>query len=593
MKWESYGRLHRDKHIKLHREGTRGMRKKLTLRNVKIGWKYGFTIILVFILIAASTAYVSKLLADIGDNVRNVDMRGNQAVDITEMSAITKEKGVPISTYMYNQSMLSVEEYETYTKQFSELAEKIGERINTAEQKELFEQIVSKDHEMNELFMNEVVPTANKGDTSNAASLVSEAKILRSSIVFQLDELREVMNEERSQAIRETKDSQELTLIIQLATMIGSIVIGGVLIFVISRSVSRNLGRVVSISNQIADGNLAVEPMDYKGKDEIGKLSTAINGMTEHLRNVIHQVATVSQTVTSHSEELTQSANEVKAGSEQVAETMQELASGTETQANSASDLAEVISSFTTKVHQANDKGALVQQASNEVMVMTNEGSTLMENSTTQMVAIDRIVKESVQKMKGLDAQSKEISKLVSVIRDIAEQTNLLALNAAIEAARAGEQGKGFAVVADEVRKLAEQVSVSVTDITEIVTGIQTESNSVAQSLETGYAEVEKGTTQLRTTGETFQGIQLFVNEMTNSVKQISENLSEMATSSEEMNRSIEDIAAISEESAAGVEQTSASSQQTSSSMEEVAGSSEQLAKLAAELNVLVGKFRL
>ncbi len=582
-----------DKHIKLHREGTRGMRKKLTLRNVKIGWKYGFTIILVFILIAASTAYVSKLLMDIGDNVRNVDMRGNQAVDITEMSAITKEKGVPISTYMYNQSMLSVEEYEDYTKQFNELAEKIGERINTAEEKELFEQIVSKDQEMNELFMNEVVPTANKGDTSNAASLVSEAKILRSSIVFQLDELREVMNEERFESTRETKDLQELTLIIQLATMVGSIVIGGVLIFLISRSVSRNLGRVVSISNQIADGNLAVEPMAYKGKDEIGKLSTAINGMTEHLRNVIQQVATVSQTVTSHSEELTQSANEVKAGSEQVAETMQELASGTETQANSASDLAEVISSFTTKVHQANDKGALVQQASNEVMVMTNEGSTLMEDSTTQMVAIDRIVKESVQKMKGLDAQSKEISKLVSVIRDIAEQTNLLALNAAIEAARAGEQGKGFAVVADEVRKLAEQVSVSVTDITGIVTGIQTESNSVAQSLETGYAEVEKGTTQLRTTGETFQGIQLFVNEMTNSVKQISENLSEMATSSEEMNRSIEDIAAISEESAAGVEQTSASSQQTSSSMEEVAGSSEQLANLAAELNVLVGKFRL
>ncbi|CDO03301.1 hypothetical protein BN988_01807 [Oceanobacillus picturae] len=569
------------------------MRKKLTLRNVKIGWKYGFTIILVFILIAASTAYVSKLLMDIGDNVRNVDMRGNQAVDITEMSAITKEKGVPISTYMYNQSMLSVEEYEDYTKQFNELAEKIGERINTAEEKELFEQIVSKDQEMNELFMNEVVPTANKGDTSNAASLVSEAKILRSSIVFQLDELREVMNEERFESTRETKDLQELTLIIQLATMVGSIVIGGVLIFLISRSVSRNLGRVVSISNQIADGNLAVEPMAYKGKDEIGKLSTAINGMTEHLRNVIQQVATVSQTVTSHSEELTQSANEVKAGSEQVAETMQELASGTETQANSASDLAEVISSFTTKVHQANDKGALVQQASNEVMVMTNEGSTLMEDSTTQMVAIDRIVKESVQKMKGLDAQSKEISKLVSVIRDIAEQTNLLALNAAIEAARAGEQGKGFAVVADEVRKLAEQVSVSVTDITGIVTGIQTESNSVAQSLETGYAEVEKGTTQLRTTGETFQGIQLFVNEMTNSVKQISENLSEMATSSEEMNRSIEDIAAISEESAAGVEQTSASSQQTSSSMEEVAGSSEQLANLAAELNVLVGKFRL
>ncbi|WP_404454425.1 methyl-accepting chemotaxis protein [Oceanobacillus kapialis] len=569
------------------------MRKKFTLRNVKIGWKYGITIILVFILVGASTAQVSKLLMDIGDNVENVDKRGNQAIDITEMGSITQQKGIPIGTYRYNQSSLSIEEYNVYIEKFNELEQAIRNRMNTTEQKELFDQIVNSDTELNELFLNDIVSASNRGDYATAAPLVTEAQRLRSDIVYQLDELKTVINEESDQAIAETKDLQELTFVIQLSAMVGSIVIGGVLIFFISRRVSRNLGQVVTISNQIADGNLAVEPMDYKGKDEIGRLATAINGMAANLRNVIQQVATVSQTVSSHSEELTQSAGEVKAGSEQVAETMQELASGTETQANNASDLAEVISSFTTKVHEANDKGGLVQQATNEVMNMTDEGSTLMEDSTKQMAAIDQIVKEAVQKMEGLDAQSKEISKLVSVIKDIAEQTNLLALNAAIEAARAGEQGKGFAVVADEVRKLAEQVSVSVTDITRIVTGIQTESTSVAQSLEAGYTEVEKGTTQLRTTGETFQGIQLFVTEMTNSVKQISDNLSEMATSSEEMNRSIEEIAAISEESAAGVEQTSASSQQTSSSMEEIAGSSEQLAKLAGELNALVSKFRL
>ncbi|WP_042222393.1 methyl-accepting chemotaxis protein [Oceanobacillus manasiensis] len=569
------------------------MRKKLTLRNVRIGWKYGITFFLVFLLIAASTALISTLIADIGDNVENVETRGNQATDMTEMGSIIKEKGIPISMYRYNQNNLYVDEYGVYVDQFNELSQEIQKRLNTTEQEELFNQIVNKDSELNTLFLNEMVPAANRGDTSTAASLSSEANTLRSEIVYHLEDLRTVINEERDQAITETKDLQSMTFIIQLATMAGVILIGGILVYFISRMVSRNLGRVIVISNQIAKGNLAVETMEYKGKDEIGKLSTAINGMASHLRNVIQQVSSVSQTVSSHSEELTQSANEVKAGSEQVAVTMQELASGTETQANSASDLAEVMSSFTTKVRQANDKGSLVQQASNEVMGMTNEGSTLMEESTEQMVAIDRIVKEAVQKMQGLDAQSKEISKLVSVIKDIAEQTNLLALNAAIEAARAGEQGKGFAVVADEVRKLAEQVSVSVTDITSIVTGIQTESTSVARSLETGYEEVEKGTTQLKTTGETFQGIQLFVTEMTNSVKQISENLSEMAVSSEDMNRSIEEIAAISEESAAGVEQTSASSQQTSSSMEEVAGSSEQLARLAEELNELVRKFKL
>ena len=298
-----------------------------------------------------------------------------------------------------------------------------------------------------------------------------------------------------------------------------------------------------------------------------------------------NKLLTLLLSVSAQSEELTQSAIEVKTGSEQIAMTMQEIASGTEKQADSASNLAYTMGVFAAKAQEMSEKGGHIQTSSIEVLGLTNDGQRLMASSENQMMKIEEIVQEAVRKMDHLDNQTQEISKLVSVIQEVAAQTNLLALNAAIEAARAGEHGKGFAVVADEVRKLAEQVSVSVTDITGIVINIQTESSDVTESLQSGYREVEQGTRHIKTTSGTLDGINVAVTEMVGNIKIIAENLSDIAANSQELNSSIEEIAAISEESAAGVEETAATSQQSSSSMEEVAVGSEKLADLADELH--------
>lgn len=217
----------------------------------------------------------------------------------------------------------------------------------------------------------------------------------------------------------------------------------------------------------------------------------------------------------------------------------------------------------------------------------------MMANSVSQMQSIDNIVKNSVDGVKELDVKSGEISKLVGVIASIAEQTNLLALNAAIEAARVGDQGKGFAVVADEIRQLAEQVSVSVVDITDIVNNIQSESAKLVVGLETGYEQVEKGTNQIQQTGETFNKISSSVESMGNAIKEISNRLAGNRSTTKNMSTNIEEIAGLSEQSAAGIEQTSATAQQTTSTMQEVSSSSEELANLAEKLSNLVERFKI
>ncbi|WP_420806012.1 methyl-accepting chemotaxis protein [Bacillus kwashiorkori] len=318
-----------------------------------------------------------------------------------------------------------------------------------------------------------------------------------------------------------------------------------------------------------------------------------MNKMITNFQTMIKQIAKVSEIVTNHSGELSKSANDVKLGSEQVVATMQELASGSERQASNSSELAKIIEAFASKLQEANQNGETVKQSSNLVISMTAEGNQLMEESTKQMEQIDQIVKDVVVKVQNLDVQSRQISDLVHVIKDIADQTNLLALNAAIEAARAGEHGRGFAVVADEVRKLSEQVALSVKDITNIVGNIQKENDNVTNALQIGYEEVEQGLVKISSTNNTFHSISDSVNDMVNNIQTISSALSEMAKESDEMNQSIQEIASIAEESAAGIEQTSAATEETSASMEEITVSTEQLSKLAGELNELIRQFKL
>ncbi|NEU31420.1 methyl-accepting chemotaxis protein [bacterium LRH843] len=566
---------------------------KFRFKDLSIGWKYGLSFILIFFLMGSSTGVVSFLIKNIQDDMTTLISSGDRAINVTEMGSLSRSKGIYISNYLLSPNQEDIKQFEQRQAEFDALKEQLEEKLTTEEQKELFKKIIENDSVMNSLFLTTIVFDIENKNFDSLDYFHQRTNELRGETVQLLDQLREIVKEERIMTADQARESAEFVGQVLLISMVLSLLISGALVLIISRIISRNLNKVVELSNKIADGDLTDESITYDGKDEIGRLVVSVNTMRTNLHTMIRQVSGIAATVKNQSYGLTQSANEVSAGSQQVAATMEELASGSESQASNAGELASAMESFSAKVQESNADGEWIQKSSYEVLDMTEEGSHLMQMSIDQMETIDQLVQNAVQNVQGLDAQSQEISKLVSVIKDIANQTNLLALNAAIEAARAGEQGRGFAVVADEVRKLAEQVSFSVSDITTIVNTIQRESSLVAESLQGGYKEVEQGTNQIQTTGETFKKINEAVTTMVNGIQQVTQNLSAISASSQEMNMSIEEIASVSEEAAAGVEETSASIQQTNSSMVEVADNAENLAQLAEELNQLVHRFKI
>jgi methyl-accepting chemotaxis protein len=364
-------------------------------------------------------------------------------------------------------------------------------------------------------------------------------------------------------------------------------------VFFISRSISRNLNKVVDITNRISKGELNVEELKYKGKDEVGQLSESINEMLYKLRNMIQGIAESSNKVDGESNDLKEIASEVQQSSEQIAATMEEMSAGAEEQASSATEIASSISNLTEMINKANLNKEALQISSKDILVVVQDGATQMETSIGAMSQIDDILKNTVLNVKQLSENSQKVSVLVQIINSIAEQTNLLALNAAIEAARAGEAGRGFAVVADEIRKLAEQVRKSVKEITDIVMGIQVGSRQMADSLEHGYHKVQEGTRNIQTTGEIFVKINKEIDTMVERINNVSGNLDEISLNSETINTAGDHIAAISEENSAGIEETVASVEQQNNSMETITENAKSLANSAEILKQLISQFKI
>lgn len=483
-----------------------------------------------------------------------------------------------------------VEEFNELTETSIHLQEELLERVNNAEVTGLIEKSI----EWRQIVTDRVFPAIRAGNQEEALRIDSEiAEPLANELIEEFDEMTSNRQDTMLASGLERAEQGSRTATINFSIGIAVILLAVVVSYFMSRSISRPVVAVSERVERMADGYLNDKSLETKRKDEVGQQVHALNIMRERIQGTLLGTLDISRKLNGSSNSLLTATGTVSDSSNQIAATMEELAAGSEAQAHTASNMAEMVGEFFEDVQKANQAGGEVANAANQVLTRTEDGNQMMTSSVEQMNEIYKVVNESVEQIQQLDDQTKEISELVTVISEIAEQTNLLALNAAIEAARAGEQGKGFAVVADEVKKLAEQVADSVNEITTIVDRVQEGSTQAVSSLESGYTTVRDGQEKVLETRNVFEDITSLVTNMTNLTSDMSVALDHIEEIGEQLTTGVSEVASIAEESAAGVEETTASVEQTSFQIETINNGAIELSQLATELENSVNQFAI
>lgn len=371
-------------------------------------------------------------------------------------------------------------------------------------------------------------------------------KTLNDTLTKMADFKSEQADKLRQTTIAEEKSATTLMIVIIIVAIVLALTVG----VIISRLLTAPIKEILHAIEVAEKGDLTVQA-NYSSKDELGIMVTSFNQLIETTRQAIEGV--------------TNSANDLAASAEEISASTEQIASGSQQQAQDANMSADMMAEMTNAVQEVSKNAEQAALLTEHTMEAAQNGKVVLSDAIDGMV----LIRDSIHELSN---KSVQIGEIVEVIDDIAEQTNLLALNAAIEAARAGEAGKGFAVVADEVRKLAERSSKATKEISELVNVIQ---DNTRYSVET----VESGNNKAAKAGETFEDILQLVHQSTTKVSEIAAASEQQTAQAEEVMQAVSNIAAVTQETSAGIEET--------------ATTASDLAEMAETLNELAARFKI
>ena len=343
----------------------------------------------------------------------------------------------------------------------------------------------------------------------------------------------------------------------------------------------------------INSGDLRERELCVVSDDEFGKLAQGFADMRNSMRKLLRQIQIHAEKVSASAEELTDASHQSAEASNQVAVSVTDIAGGIAAQSDSAAAADATARTVAEHAVSVADNANALSMVTSMAVERVADGRTSIQKIVASMETINESATKVQASISELARRSDEISNIVDLITGIAAQTNLLALNAAIEAARAGEQGKGFAVVADEVRKLAEESANSSQQIAALVARIQDEMNGAVEASRQSTESVASSIESVHEADGIFESIRLSIEALAGGIAEVSNNIGDISSGVQGMQKNADDISSISKENANRTQAVSATTEEQSASNQEIAAATRSLSELAEQLTAEVGKFRL
>lgn len=560
---------------------------------MKLRGKLILSYLLIVVLMLVMGIYSIYSLSIINDNGAKIYNENTIPIQIMgEIARLVEDTRVLILQSVNNNDYSYIEQAEQNIRDVNNLLDKYSTTDMDTEEEEIFASLKSNwSKYTNEIRITSTyVKSGNYEEASQAAAIEA---IPFNKTIEDINKLIDINDTRAIELMEDNKQSYKLTIIILSIVIVTSSVLAIIIGTLISSRITTPIKKIAHNVNEVANGDLTVTEIEVKNNDEIGQLTSDFNKMTNNLSKILEQVELSAQQVANSSEQLTASSGQSSKATEQITHAIQEVAIGADRQLSSANNSTNNVAEISNNMDKIAANIQLVTNSSINSSKTADEGNQVITQAVEQMKIINTQTKAVSEAINRLNDNSNQIGKVVAIITDIAGQTNLLALNAAIEAARAGEHGRGFAVVADEVRKLADESTIAAEQINGLISEILVETKKAVSVMDDSNKGVNEGIKLVNNAGTAFKNILQAVDDVASDAQDVSAAIEQITAEIQTMVTEIEDISNISMQVAGNIQNVAASTEEQNASMEEVATAAEMLSKMAIELQDAINNFTL